>query len=342
MIDFVLLTSDDRNPYFEEVARIKGVTSLIVEKDFWVCFLLNVLFSMEETKEILVFKGGTSLSKVYGVIDRFSEDVDLSIDPDWLGLGGSNYLSSATSRTQRNKRIREHNDACCMKVQHELLPALTRGVIEAGLTEADAKNLLLYELDTRTDSPLIFFRYPSKVTANDGVIKPEVKLEMGSLSDQNPVNNMSISSWVADQFPNLFRNKKFSVVALAAERTFWEKITILHAESHRPLGVPMRQNMSRDIYDVWSMSKNELGVNALDDFELLERVVEYKKVFFYSRWASYETAKPGSLVLLPHNDRLVELRSDYSRMREMFWGNVPSFEDLMSGISDLQDMINSN
>mgnify|MGYP001142329547 CR=1 FL=1 len=148
MIDFVLLTSDDRNPYFEEVARIKGVTSLIVEKDFWVCFLLNVLFSMEETKEILVFKGGTSLSKVYGVIDRFSEDVDLSIDPDWLGLGGSNYLSSATSRTQRNKRIREHNDACCMKVQHELLPALTRGVIEAGLTEADDKNLLLYELDT--------------------------------------------------------------------------------------------------------------------------------------------------------------------------------------------------
>ncbi len=131
MLEFARLPLRERMPYFEEVAGRRGVRRLIVEKDFWVCFSLRLLFSTPALADKFVFKGGTSLSKVFGVINRFSEDIDLSVDPDWLGFGGENRPDAAKSRSQFEKRWKRLNDACATAVDHEVRPALERAIQDA-------------------------------------------------------------------------------------------------------------------------------------------------------------------------------------------------------------------
>ena len=97
---------------------------MIVEKDFWVCFLLRMIFSLPELADKFVFKGGTSLSKVFGIIKRYSEDVDLSLSPEWLGFGGEASPEMASSRSQVTKRCRRLEQACASAVEDSVRPAL--------------------------------------------------------------------------------------------------------------------------------------------------------------------------------------------------------------------------
>jgi hypothetical protein len=149
-----------------------------------------------------------------------------------------------------------------------------------------------------------------------------------------------IISWVAEEFPDIFTVPKFEVVCLDAKRTFWEKATILHAEHHREKTKPMRTNFSRDLYDLCCMAENKYGQKALGDFDLLETVVEHKKLYFYSAWAQYERAVPESLCLVPPDHRLSELESDYTKMQEMFFEEPPTFNELILKIKGIENHIN--
>ncbi|MBE3112439.1 MAG: nucleotidyl transferase AbiEii/AbiGii toxin family protein [Acidobacteria bacterium] len=127
MLDFARLALEERIPYFQEVANRRGLTRLIVEKDFWVCFVLRLLFSTPVLADKFVFKGGTSLSKVFGIIKRFSEDIDLSVDPEWLGFGGDGRPDAAPSRSQFEKRLKKLNDACATAVEERVQPEPDNG-----------------------------------------------------------------------------------------------------------------------------------------------------------------------------------------------------------------------
>ncbi len=130
MLEFAKLPLSETEPYFQETANRRGLTKLIVEKDFWVCFMLRFLFDTPKLSDKLVFKGGTSLSKVFGIINRFSEDVDLSLDPDWLGFGGENRPDAAPSRSQFNKRWTQLNEACATAVQDVVWPTLEATLLD--------------------------------------------------------------------------------------------------------------------------------------------------------------------------------------------------------------------
>jgi hypothetical protein len=342
MLKFARLPIEERTPYFQEVANRRGLTRLIVEKDFWVCFILRLVFSTPVLADKVVFKGGTSLSKVFGVIKRFSEDIDLSLDPEWLGFGGENRPDAARSRSQFEKQWKKLNDACATTVEEKFQPAIEQAIQSILDSTRDGTPYLTFKMDETTHSPVLIFRYPTVEPTTSGYVHPQIKLELGSLTDQRPIGSHSITSWVAEDFPALFTEPAGRVVALEMERTFWEKATILHAEYHRPPDKPMRSRLSRDCYDLCQMAEHPAGQRAMKDLALLARVVRHKRTYFQSTWANYETAKPGSLRLVPPDHRLPNLRADYQQMREMFTELQPPFDNILRMLRHIEDTLNKD
>lgn len=341
MLEFAKLPLNERIPYFQEVANRRGLTRLIVEKDFWVCFSLRLLFSTAAIADKLVFKGGTSISKVFGIIKRFSEDIDLSVDPTWLGFGGEDQPDAARSRSQFEKRWKKLNDTCAAVVDRKVQPALEEAIQAALGQTRDKSPYFVFNLNNQTHSPVLTFRYPTVEPDRPGYVHPQVRLELGSLTDQMPIGHHTVTPWVAEEFPALFAVPTCRVVALGLERTFWEKAMILHAEYHRPADTPMRSRLSRDCYDVCLMAAHPEGQKAMKDLDLLERVVYHKSTYFRSAWAHYETAKPGSLRLTPPEYRLADLRSDYQQMQVMFTEPPPSFDSILRQLRSIEDAINN-
>lgn len=342
MLEFARLPLDQRVPYFQEVANRRGLTRLIVEKDFWVCFSLGLLFSTPTIADKFVFKGGTSLSKVFGIIKRFSEDIDLSVDPDWLGFGGENRPDRAGSRSQFEKRCKKLNDTCAAAIDQKIRPTLEQAIQDVLGPTRDGGTYLTFMLDAQTHSPVLTFRYPTIEPARPGYVHPQVKLELGALTDQRPIGDHTVTPWVAEEFPALFAAPACRVVALEIERTFWEKVTILHSEYHRPADKPMRSRLSRDCYDVCCMAAHPAGRRAMEDLDLLSRVVRHKRTYFQSAWANYDTAKPGSLRIVPGDSRLAELKADYQQMQEMFTEPPPPFDEILRQLRNIEDTLNKD
>ncbi|MFA7158796.1 MAG: nucleotidyl transferase AbiEii/AbiGii toxin family protein [Kiritimatiellia bacterium] len=336
MLDFARRTPENLRDIFLQAGIQRSIGPHIIEKDFWVCWLLRLIFADPVLGGRLVFKGGTSLSKVFGVIQRFSEDIDLSVDPDWLGFGGDLRLEVSASRSQFEKRARELEDACIAAVRDRFLPALKRHVAAnlPGLPES----ALTFEVDEATHSPVLLFAYPREVQT--GSLRPQVKLEFGSLYDQRPTGAHSIRSLAAEVFPALFREPSCRVVALEAERTFWEKATLLHAEYHRPGGKALPVGIARHYYDLYCLGMNAIGERAQADIKLLDRVRVHKQTYFRSGWAHYETAVPGGFHLLPSAERQAEIERDYRGMADMFMAPPPKFDTIMAQLKIMESRIN--
>jgi hypothetical protein len=337
MLDFARRPSEDLQRIFREAGEQRAIGAHIIEKDFWVCWLLRLIFDDVELGGHLVFKGGTSLAKVFGVIQRFSEDIDLSVDPDWLGFGGDVGVEAASSRSRFEKRAKELEAACVAAVRDRFLPALNRHI--AANLPGQTKAVLTFEVDESAHSPVLLFAYPR--AGRTGSLRPQVKLEFGSLYDQRPMGTHAIKPLAAEVFPALFHEPTCPVVALEAERTFWEKATILHAEYHRPAEKPLPVGMSRHYSDLASLGRHAAGRRALSDFDLLARVRKHKQTFFRSGWAHYETAVPGSFHLLPSSDRRSQIERDVRGMADMFMATPPPFEVLMAELKVLEDRINA-
>ena len=236
-LSFLELPADERRLYIEQAAVRRNVSPVVLEKDFWVCWLLGILFESEFAGS-LVFKGGTSLSKVFGVIERFSEDIDLSLSPTFLNLP-----EAGTSRNQANKWMIRAEAACGAAVRDQIGPAM-EAAVDAVLGKRDG-GWFEFLTDATTNSPVLLFHYPSSQPAGFDYLNRSVKLEFGSLTDQQPAGRHGVRPWVADVLPDAFPDWRCEVVALEVERSFWEKATILHAEYHRPAGKPMPDKFSR-------------------------------------------------------------------------------------------------
>lgn len=334
------LPANDRRVLFERTANRMSIATVIAEKDFWVCWTLRRLFGLPELSDHLIFKGGTTLSKVYGIIHRFSEDIDLTIDRAAFGCGGEKDPEKASSRKRREKMIADMAAACCSYVQNDVYQSLT-AACGAALAQCDEKwNVEVDERDP--DAQTLLFVYPRAVTIDSttAYIEPAVRLEFGSRGDPWPTACMDIQSYAAECFPDVFVKPQVEVTALTAERTFWEKATILHQEAHRPETKLMPDRCSRHYYDLTMLARSSVRKSALQDLSLLETVVQHKKHFFRCGWAGYDTAQPGTLRLLPPEERLKALREDYRQMRVMFFRAPPTFDEIQKVLGDLEKEIN--
>lgn len=340
-----LLPADDRAALFGETGAGRGVADTIIEKDFWVCWTLRRVFGLPKgTTATLVFKGGTSLSKAFGAIRRFSEDIDLSFDRAELGYTGDrDPEKEGLSRKQAAKLIDDLVGDVERHIAEQLLPALRAAIVEQLGEPANGEWSL--EIDA-ADAQTVNFQYPTALPATEyegmAYITPRVKLELGARGDPWPTEEKVIRPYAADDYPDFFVEPDTSVAVLSARRTFWEKATALHAEAHRPAESPTPQYFSRHYYDLSILLGTDEGRAAVADLDLLAQVAQHKTTLFRSGWASYETARPGTLRLVPDEARVKDLRADYRAMAPMMFDQTPpSFDDILAKIAELQETINS-
>jgi hypothetical protein len=325
----------ERADLFAETADRKGLSDAVVEKDFWVCWTLKQLFEIEALKNRLLFKGGTSLSKIYHAINRFSEDIDLAVDYVALGFTGErDPRREGLSKTRRAAILADMMTACQHYIGGEFVDAL-RGRCAEILENTGAWSV---EVSDR-DPNVVRFRYPEAATTLP-YITPQVILELGTHAEFVPHDRFTVRAFAAEEFPKLFDNPEVPVTALLAKRTFWEKATILHAEFHRPAEKALPDRYSRHYYDLAMLAQSPVRAEALADMPLLAQVVRHKETFYPSGWAHYDLARPGSLRLVPPDERRAALERDYRSMSVMIFGQPPPFGKITEVLATLELEIN--
>ncbi len=337
MAHFVDKPIKERQTLIAEASARRNVNPVIVEKDYWVCWTLGRIFELSGSPGQVVFKGGTSLSKVLKAIERFSEDIDISVPPENLGFS-EKEIEGIQSRSGREKRFEEVQKACAGYIKGDFQDALEKSISSA-LEKRGAGSWLKFSVDEKTDSPILTFVYPTALPKSGGYIHQSIKLEFGSLTDQRPQGTHTIRPMIFDVLTTL-KPEDEKVVALEVERTFWEKATILHAEYHRPKEQKIPNRFARHYSDMASLWNHPSCKEATKDLELLKRVVLFKDRFFKSGWAHYDSAKPGTLRLHPVESRIKELKRDFHAMESMFLGKPPVFEDVLRVLKEAEKKLN--
>jgi predicted nucleotidyltransferase component of viral defense system len=324
-------SAQDRQDIFSEVAAKLGIRPTIIEKDFWVCLVLKLLFEKSPFQESLVFKGGTSLSKVHGLIERFSEDIDLVLDWKLIGFGKGlkDPLQNFDSKSKQDKFNKELNQLGADFIVETLCPQLDKLV--------HREEIGLSAVVDQDDPNAVNIRYPAAFS--ETYIRPEVRLEIGPLASWVPSAWHTIHPYAYDVVPRVFESPTCRVLAIAAERTFWEKVTILHQEAHRPGEIPQRY--SRHYYDLYKLAKSSVRKAALSQLKLLRDVVEFKQRFYPSNWARYDLAVPATLKLIPQAGQLAGIGRDYQAMQTMLFGTPPDFNSIVDELRKLETEINS-
>jgi hypothetical protein len=284
----------------------------------------------------LRFKGGTSLSKVFGLIDRFSEDIDISINRAALGFAGERDLANPLlSGTERKALDEELRAAITAEVHSKILPKLHdrfHGILgRHGWELAPSKD--------ENDEMTLLFHYPNAFEYNS-YLPPQIQIEFGR-GDQQPSERSSVTPFVTEVFPDIFRDKSAAVVVLDCERTFWEKATLLHAENHRPDPTKLKARMARHWSDVAVMSTAERFKDENLSLDLLAQVIRFKKAYFAANWAHYDTAVPGTLRIVPNKGLQAILRRDYQQMEEMFPSKRLTFDEILTLLEAFEKGINA-
>jgi hypothetical protein len=333
---FLGLSLEERSEIMRAKARDLGRREVVLEKDIWVCWVLEQLFSMPEMPR-MVFKGGTSLSKVYRAIHRFSEDVDISFDYRDLRKGLAFADDPKKMSGERLRKFREALQSTVSRLVHErVAPYLGQA-----LREEVGKAAVQPEVDAHGEKVKVFF--PTALQRND-YIKEWVLLEFGGRNPTEPCSSHRIKPDIAEHFPQLrFPVAKTSV--LSPERTFWEKATLIHAECSRGALRATADRPSRHWYDLAALADHEIGDKALSDRDLFKSVVEHKSWAFRDSKAHYERCLDGGLRLLPETESMREaLQADFNKMLAagMFYSTPPSFSEIEEKLAKVEDEINTS
>lgn len=343
MKKFIKLSKQERKNIIQKVAFDLGLRFDVVEKDIWVCYVLDKLFSLKELEGKLVFKGGTCLSKAYNLIRRFSEDIDITISKECLSTSGtSNKPRKVESRIRhaaedfvKDEIYRVLNDAFAEELEVGNWSLHFSKEDEATLLFQFpySENITLWDTFNWDESPW------SDETDSYNYIKPSIKLEFGALGDDWPSEEKSVEPYAKKILPDIFGSTKVKV--LDAKRNFLEKLLILHSICYRPIEKPLRHHYSRHYYDVFCLIKAGIGKDSLNLPEVLKSVVENKITFWDETWKPYDMIKSFSDVrIVPQDEaRLKELASDYERMKEMFFAEYPTFTEIIKELNNFEKIL---
>lgn len=347
MMKIINSSTEERNLLFTRVSESTHIPLAMVEKDFWVCFVLARIFSDAELRDALRFKGGTSLSKGYGLIKRFSEDLDLILDKS-LVLGDEDIFKSPY------KKQREFSDVISEKTAtyiSTILKSKIENVLNDAVkvyTDAEYAEITPSYNPGKIDNKSLHIVYPK--SANDTYLRPDILLEIGIMSARTPCEDRNITSYVAQTFPQLAL-ESCNVPTVKPIRTFWDKATILHREFYRPATKYNKQTdseepnytpvrYSRHYHDLYQLGNSFVKDEALADRNLLADVVDRKDKLYHCPWAKYDECLTGKMHLLPNENNKSVIQEDYKAMQNMIYGEVPSWDEIIKYLTELEKEIN--
>lgn len=321
--------TEDKIKIYNEIAIDTGLPAFVVEKDWWVVKTLAIIFDMEIGKH-MVFKGGTSLSKAWGLIERFSEDVDLAVDRSFWGFDGVLKKKEIT-------RLRKTSNEYIMSTFY---PELAARFSANGITDVDFK---LIEADDSDQDPRIIEIYYPNVVDSPGYIQPRVQVELGCRSLREPFSIQAISSFVDESFPDAaFTGLPVKVPTVNPERTLLEKIFLLHEEFQRPVEKVRVDRMSRHLYDIYKLSTTVYAEKALADKELYAEIVNHRLRYTRLGGVDYKRHNPETIHPIPDPEVIEAWKEDYSKMKtQMIYGDSPSFEEMLETIKRFTAKINA-
>lgn len=327
-MEFYHLKIEDKQTIFNALAERKGLPPAAIEKDWWVVQTLRLIFALPVSEHI-VFKGGTSLSKAWNLIDRFSEDIDLALNRDFLGF------ADVKNRTQ----VCKLRDASFEYIAKSFYPDLECEFKKSGIVDID---ISLERIKTTDQDPLVIeIRYP-KVTDTAAYLSPKVLVEIGGRSLREPFTKKSIQSIVGETFADKpYADSIFTVATVNPERTFLEKLFLLHEEFQRPDEKIRLERLSRHLYDIHRISKSPFAKKAVRDHRLYKSIVEHRELFMKFGGVDYHSHFPPTLNPIPPDHLLPEWEKDYRVMQEqMIYGDSLPFNQLIEDIKRIVEEIN--
>lgn len=328
--EFYKLKDAEKAEVFTAVAQQKGLPVYAVEKDWWVAQTLDIIFSQLEVAEHLLFKGGTSLSKAWQLISRFSEDIDLALNREYLG-----FDSGLISKSQV-KKLREKSFEFVTTTFYE---ALQKEFKQKGYTDVtfDFDNIG----DGDQDPVSILIYYPA-VTEHSEYVLPRVKVELGCRSLKDPFTNCDIISFVGEQFPKQpFADTPINTPCVNPERTYLEKLFLLHEEFKKPNDKIRVERLSRHLYDISKIYNSEHKDKVYDQ-ELIVSIIEHRERFNGMRGVDYGKLYPPNLNPIPPDDFIKAWEDDYKTMQtNMIPEDSPSFTDLLETVKQATQEYNA-
>lgn len=329
-IEFLQLNANDRKEVFIEVATQSGMTPFAVEKDWWVSRSLEIIFQLDVAKH-LVFKGGTSLSKAWKLIDRFSEDIDLAIDQEFL-MSPKNNWSKKEKTTLRK--------LAGVYAAENFFPEIEKAFKAQGYQNLVFDIVKTNESDK--DPSVLKIFYPNLVNSTGDYMEPCIQIELSCRSLREPFEERIIHSLIDEYFSDKsFASKGFKVPTVIPERTFLEKLFLLHEEFHRPEEKRRLNRLSRHIYDIYQLSNSGINEKSFHDKELYQTIVAHRYLFSKIGGVDYNTHNPKTLDPIPPKSLKKVWEEDYSKMVEsmIYEKTPPTFKQLIENLEDLREQL---
>ena len=329
-IKFYNIKDTEKEAIFNAIATENGMTPFAVEKDWWVSRTLDIIFKMDVGKH-LVFKGGTSLSKAWKLIHRFSEDIDLAINKD--------FFKAYTGDISRSK-IKALKEDAGKYTTGIFLEELKKEFDQRGFSNLNF-NVVKSE-DSDQDPRILEIYYPNVIKPSTDYISPRVQLEISCRSLREPFSEREFGSLVDETYHDKnFSSPLFNVPTVNAERTFLEKVFLLHEEFHRPSGKIRVDRLSRHLYDIFQLTKAKIDEKAINDKQLYETIVAHRHKFTRMGGVDYNSHNPQSLNPVPIDTVIKAWEDDYVKMKEdmIYEEAKPSFTELIDNLKNLKEKL---
>ena len=335
MNKFIQLSSDERSLYCRQAAERMAtpLPAAVIEKDFWVCWILNLLNEIPELKGNITFKGGTSLSKAWGLIDRFSEDIDIAINRKLFGQHPPNGAEDAESNRQRKMRLEELEVKSVEFIKEFILSRLQEKI--SVHLNTDEFTLRLIQKGNEVN---IEFEYPGTLKNELGGLLPVVLIELVPRADESPNEERKVTPIIYEVFADLLGKGSFKVSTLAPERTFLEKLLLIH-ETIEGFNKGSERK-SRHYYDLLKLYNAGVFERIKNNRELLQIVVEHRQTFFRYNSLNYAGILSNGVRVVPPKESLTDWRGDYLRTTVMIYNTAPSFDELITFANQLEKEFN--
>lgn len=320
-----------RRQMIANIAQEKNIEAATIEKDWWVTMTLKALFQTA-CHEYLSFKGGTSLSKGWNLIDRFSEDIDLSLHHRFFGI-------ESTTKSQREKLRKTSR----LFIVNELSKELEDRLHSFGIADVKVEPVTMTEgnnphpIDSDKDPVVLRIQYLSVLPSQGTYMLPFVKVEISCLSMDEPTEPVELSSMIHASYPTYDTDAVLTARTVRPTRTFLEKAFLLCEEFQKDK--PRTQRMTRHFYDMYKLAHTPFVDEALQDAALYHRIVAHREAYYHVHYVDYSRLLPQSISFLPPQAFMSDYKADYHMMLQEYIHDpaAPSFEELICFLSELQE-----